>query len=130
MDVLPLLSKCANMTFDRIEYPKIYLINEVWYSANMQLKPITLLCITNLTSNDLTMKIMWSSFIHGFIHFTHRYHALKTCLTYEHIGWYKVLSFISSYFAHQHIYPCAKCDFNTHTTYEPMNKQSSHNFHY
>ncbi len=28
------------------------------YSANMQLKPTTLLCITNLTSNDLIMKIM------------------------------------------------------------------------
>jgi hypothetical protein len=38
---------------------------------------------TNLTFNELIMKIMQSSFIHCFIHFTHEYHALKTCLTHK-----------------------------------------------
>jgi hypothetical protein len=34
--------------------------------------------ITNLTCNELIMKIIKNSFIHTFIHFTHEYHALKT----------------------------------------------------
>ncbi len=40
------------------------------------------LYIVNLTCNKLIMKIVQSSFIHRFVHFTHKYHALKTCLTH------------------------------------------------
>ncbi len=40
------------------------------------------MCITNLTCDELIMKIMQSSFIHRFVHFTHEYHALKTCSTH------------------------------------------------
>jgi hypothetical protein len=36
---------------------------------------------TNLTCDKLIMKIMGSSFIHKFVHFTQEYHALKTHLT-------------------------------------------------
>jgi len=39
--------------------------------------------ITNLTCDKLKMKIVWSSFIHRFAHFTHEFHVLKTCLTHE-----------------------------------------------
>jgi hypothetical protein len=38
--------------------------------------------ITNLACDELMMKIMQYSFIHRFVHFTHEYHALKTCLMY------------------------------------------------
>jgi hypothetical protein len=38
--------------------------------------------IKNLPCNKLIMKIMRSLFIHGFVHFTHEYHALKTHLTH------------------------------------------------
>jgi hypothetical protein len=38
--------------------------------------------ITNLTYNELIMKIVRSSFIYRFIHFTCEYNALKTCLTH------------------------------------------------
>jgi hypothetical protein len=37
--------------------------------------------ITNLTCNELKLKIVQSSFIYRFIQLTHEYHALKTCLT-------------------------------------------------
>jgi hypothetical protein len=39
--------------------------------------------ITNLACNELIMKIMRSSFIHKFVHFTHEYHVLETHLTHE-----------------------------------------------
>ncbi len=39
-------------------------------------------CTTNLACDELIMKIMQSSFIHGFVHFTHKYHALKTHSTH------------------------------------------------
>jgi hypothetical protein len=42
---------------------------------------VFLTCITNLTCDGSIMKIMRSSFIHSFVHFTHEYHALKTHLT-------------------------------------------------
>jgi hypothetical protein len=38
---------------------------------------------TNLTCNELIMKIVQSSFIHRFVHFTHEYHALKTQSTHK-----------------------------------------------
>jgi hypothetical protein len=45
--------------------------------------PFTNICITNLACNELIMKILQSSFIHRFVHFTHEYHALKTQLTHK-----------------------------------------------
>ncbi len=39
--------------------------------------------ITNLACDVLIMKIMRSSFIHKFVHFTHECHALKTHLTHQ-----------------------------------------------
>ncbi len=39
--------------------------------------------ITNLAYDELIMKIVQSLFIHRFVHFTHKYHVLKTCLTYR-----------------------------------------------
>jgi hypothetical protein len=41
-----------------------------------------ILLITNLAYGKLIMKILQSSFIHKFIHFTYEYHVLKTCLTH------------------------------------------------
>jgi hypothetical protein len=41
-----------------------------------------MLFITNLACNKLIMKVMQSSFIHRFVHFTHEYHALETHLTH------------------------------------------------
>jgi hypothetical protein len=41
--------------------------------------------ITNLTFNNLVMKIVRSSFIHKFLCFMHKYYALKTHLTHEYI---------------------------------------------
>jgi hypothetical protein len=38
--------------------------------------------ITNLTCDELIMKIVQSSFIHKFVHFLYEYHALKTHLTH------------------------------------------------
>jgi hypothetical protein len=44
--------------------------------------------ITNLTCAKIKMKIVWSSFIHRFVHFMHEYHALKICLTHDRFyGW-------------------------------------------
>jgi hypothetical protein len=39
--------------------------------------------ITNLACDQLIMKIVQNSFIHRFVHFTHKYHVLKTHLTHE-----------------------------------------------
>jgi hypothetical protein len=36
--------------------------------------------ITNLTCDELIMKIMQNLFIHRLVHFTHKYHVLKTRL--------------------------------------------------
>jgi len=45
--------------------------------------------IKNLICNKLIMKIMRSSFIHrSFVHFTHQYHALRTCLTHKWMCWW------------------------------------------
>ncbi len=41
--------------------------------------------ITNLTCNKLIMKIVRSSFIYRFVHFTHEYYASKTCLTHKYM---------------------------------------------
>jgi hypothetical protein len=40
-------------------------------------------CLTNLTCDKLIMNVVWSSFIHRFVHFTHKYHALKTHSTHN-----------------------------------------------
>jgi hypothetical protein len=39
--------------------------------------------IKNLTCEELIMKIVQSSFIHRFVHFTHKYYALKTHLIHK-----------------------------------------------
>jgi hypothetical protein len=39
--------------------------------------------ITNLTCEELIMKIVQNLFIHRFVHFTHKYHELKTHLTHR-----------------------------------------------
>ncbi len=41
--------------------------------------------ITNLTCDNLIIKIVQILFIHRFIHFTHKYHVLKTHLTYINV---------------------------------------------
>jgi hypothetical protein len=38
--------------------------------------------ITNLTYDELILKIVQSLFIHRFVHFTHKYNVLETCLTH------------------------------------------------
>jgi hypothetical protein len=89
---------------------------------------------TNLTSNDLIIKIMCEICSYWFISFMHGYHALKTHLTHKYIGWYRVHSFINSHFICHHIHPCLRCVFNAwsfmHKTYEPMNKKTLHDFYY
>jgi hypothetical protein len=39
--------------------------------------------ITNLTCDELVMKIVRSSSIHRFVHFIHEYHALETHLIHR-----------------------------------------------
>jgi hypothetical protein len=69
--------------------------------------------ITNLTLNYLVMKIVQSLFIHKFLCFTHKSYALKTHLAHEYIRWYKIRSFIGSYFIYHHMYSyvliCFQC---------------------
>jgi hypothetical protein len=69
----------------------------------LEMWDLTCVLITNLTCNKLIMKILWSSFIHMFIHFTHEYYALKTHLTHEYMCW--------------------------QMKYESMNEQLTHKFH-
>jgi hypothetical protein len=73
---------------------------------------------TNLTCDESIMKIVWSSFIHRFVSFTHIYFALKTHLT-------QILYLF--------INPCVKCVFNTWykcAKCKIMNEQILHDFHY
>jgi hypothetical protein len=38
--------------------------------------------IKNLICDEFIMKIVRSSFFHRFVHFAHKYHTIKTCLTH------------------------------------------------
>jgi hypothetical protein len=49
----------------------------LWFWQSLQACEHWYYC-TNLTSNDLTMKIMWSSFVHRFIHFIYQLSCIKT----------------------------------------------------
>jgi hypothetical protein len=56
------------------------------------------------------MKIVWSLFIHRFVHFTHEYHALETCWHMDKVQTYEWMNVIQ--ILHFFINLCVKCVFN------------------
>jgi len=69
--------------------------------------------ITNLTCDKLIMKIMWSSFIHRFLHFTHEYHVLNDTQINVLINEIQTYEWINvTQISHLLTNSCVKCVFN------------------
>jgi hypothetical protein len=54
------------------------------FVMNMFFYPTSKMCsiIINLACDELLMKFMQKLFIHRFVHFKHKYHVLKRCVTH------------------------------------------------